>query len=132
MRLAAIRLAALVVAAIVAAGCLLQPAGGASVRLENATTVPVAIHVDGAWVGTYPAGAVVDIPVSPSATAVVVEARTANGAVLVRYAADADQLTGGGGGSSSAEFPCGSVRLSSGAGDLPTLTPPDGSAGACP
>lgn len=31
------------------------PSGGAMVGMVNATTIPVAVHVNGTWVGTFPA-----------------------------------------------------------------------------
>ena len=31
------------------------PSGGATIGMVNATTIPVALHVNGTWVGTFPA-----------------------------------------------------------------------------
>jgi len=54
------RFRAVLVAAALVAGCESfgagpVPSGAATVAMVNATSVPVAIHVNGVWVGTYPA-----------------------------------------------------------------------------
>ena len=52
-------LLAAVLAAALAAGCgfAAPPPDGPGLHIANATSVPVAVHVNGEWVGTYPAWA---------------------------------------------------------------------------
>ena len=43
-------------ALVLIAGCgSAVPSGAATVGMVNATSVPIAVHVNGAWIGTYPA-----------------------------------------------------------------------------
>jgi hypothetical protein len=50
---------AVLAAALLTGGCTSLvgpvPSDGASIGMVNATTVPVAVHVNGTWVGTFPA-----------------------------------------------------------------------------
>ena len=71
--------------ALTALGCMpvasLAPAD--KIQLTNATTTAVAVHVNGGWAGTYPAGAVTDVPiVGHGGPPFVIEVRSPSGAVL--------------------------------------------------
>ena len=80
------RLAAVIsVLALAVLGCMpvasLAPAD--KIQLTNATTTAVAVHVNGGWAGTYPAGAVTDVPiVGHGGPPFVIEVRSPSGAVL--------------------------------------------------
>ena len=120
----------LVAAVIATVAACSTPASGRAVRLENATTVPVAVHLNDAWVGTYPAGATVDVPIGQSAIPVVIEARSPSGAVLASLTATESDIDPGGVG--EWVLPCGAIRLSLGPSDQQPLATPEVNAGACP
>jgi hypothetical protein len=97
-------------------------------RLENLTDTALAIHVNGTWVGTYPAGAVRDVPVAAEMPAGI-EVVTPSGAVLVEWSFD--ERAASSGDVSVSEVPCGTIRLSVGPAELPALDPPP-PLGPCP
>jgi hypothetical protein len=115
-----------VIVAGVLAGCL--PAAGSEMRLENATDVPVAIHVDGSWVGTYPPEANRTVPI-PGTPPHRIELFTASGARLVDWGFDT--AGAGGGATTTVDLPCGVIRLSVGPVDVPSLGPSTASPGPC-
>jgi hypothetical protein len=120
-------LVAVVIATVTACG---TAGSGAVVRLENATTVPVAIHLNDAWVGTYAAGAVVDVPIGQAVIPVVIEARSPSGAVLASLtAAESDIAEARGVG--EWVLPCGAIRLSLSTTDQEPIATPEALA-ACP
>jgi hypothetical protein len=96
------------------------PGETTTVVLENSTDVPVAIHVDGSWVGTYPAATARDIQVAgqPPHT---VEVFTPSGARLAAWTYTSELARDGG--MSTSEVPCGIIRLSVGRIELPALGP---------
>jgi hypothetical protein len=129
---------------VLAAGLLTGCAFGAAssdipVTIENDTSVPVGLYVDGAWVGTYAPGAHVAVPLPvrdrfPAA----VELRSPSGAVLVSLTLsehqDAAAEAGGYGGGESQGLPCGTLTLLVGRLDPgEALAPPASvSPGTCP
>lgn len=125
-----VRSRALVAGAMLA--CVLAacaPAATTEMQLENLTDVPVAVHVDGAWVGTYPADTSRSVPV-PGSAPHLVEIFTGSGARLVEWGfGDADVA---GGGVSTTEVPCGVIRLSVGRVELPALAPRTEPGAPCP
>ena len=56
--------AALLLYAMTLAGCALPMGGEVRVHIENQTDAPVAVYVNGGWVGTYPAGTATSAPVA--------------------------------------------------------------------
>lgn len=126
------RAATLVMAAMVATACSVLPSGGPVARLENGTTVAVAVHMNDAWVGTYPPGAVVDVPIGSAEAPVVIEARSPSGAVLVSFTATEDDIAGTSGGAGEAVLPCGAIRLSVSAMELDPMHTPEVPPGPCP
>jgi len=129
-------IAAALVAAAAVAACGVAPAGGPTVRLDNGTTVPIAIHVNDRWVGTYPAGAVVDVPVPVQGGDYLIEARTPSSASLVSLLGTSSRVEGASDGrlpmSSWADVGCGRVVLSIGPADLTILPDPPEPSGPCP
>ena len=125
---------AVALASIGLTGC--SPTGGPTVRLENQTTVPVAIYLDDQWIGTYPAGATVDARFVVPDSEASIEARTASGAVLVSILGTAAMIEAAADGSMPisewADVPCGRVALSIGAADPVLTDPPPGPTGSCP
>jgi hypothetical protein len=125
-----VRSRALVAGAVLA--CVLAacaPAASTEMQLENLTDVPVAVHVDGTWVGTYPADTSRSVPV-PGPAPHLVEIFTGSGARLVEWGfGDADVA---GGGVSTTEVPCGVIRLSVGRIELPAMDASAPRIGTCP
>jgi hypothetical protein len=126
--------------ALVVAGCLPVAAAEDRVQLRNETTTPVAVHVNGGWVGTYPAGAVVDVPiVGHGGPPFAVEVRSPSGALLTSVTLTAeDRRTVADGStsmSSGGDVGCGWIEISYG-GSMPPepnvggARPP--AAGVCP
>ncbi len=80
-------LAAIVVAVVALAGC--TTADSVPITLQNATTVPVGLYVNGDWRGTYPAGADTTVAVAHAAPGPwTVELRSPTDAVLLRLRAN--------------------------------------------
>jgi hypothetical protein len=121
----------LVAAAIATLVACATPPSGPAVRLENATTVPVAIHLNDAWVGTYPAGAIADVPIGQASIPVVIEARSPSGAVLASLTAAASDIADARG---VAEWvlPCGAIRLSLSTAQEEPIATPEPAADTCP
>jgi hypothetical protein len=117
-----------VIAMVAACGA---PGSGSAVRLENATTVPVAVHLNDAWVGTYPAGAIADVPIGQASIPVVIEARSPSGAVLASLTAAASDMADARG---VAEWvlPCGAIRLSLSTAQQEPIATPEPAADTCP
>ena len=97
---------ALLVVTLAAAvlGCVpvasLTPAD--TIQLTNATTTAVAVHVNGGWAGTYPAGAVTDVPiVGHGGPPFTIEVRSPSGAILSSVTFSADDARGVAAGSGS-------------------------------
>jgi hypothetical protein len=116
-----------VIAMVAACGA---PGSGSAVRLENATTVPVAVHLNDAWVGTYPAGAIVDVPIGQAALPIVIEARSPSGAVLASLTASESDIADARG-VGEWVLPCGAIRLSLSMADQEPIPTPAALA-ACP
>lgn len=113
---------------LAAAGCTSLAGPTTPMSLENLTDVAVAIHADGAWIGTYEPGANRTVPV-PGEPPVGIEVISPSGAVLAEWSFDATQAVEGG--VSTTEVPCGVVRLSVGRIELPAIDPVIGAA-PCP
>ena len=56
--------AGLLLCAMTLVGCGLPFGGDVRVHIENGTDAPVAVYVNGGWVGTYPAGARTSAPIA--------------------------------------------------------------------
>lgn len=121
--------AGLVVAsALIAGACTAITGPTTPMFLENLTDIPVAVHAEGAWIGTYEAGTRRSVPV-PGEPPVGIELFSPSGAQLVEWAFDAIQADAGG--VSTSEVPCGVIRLSVGRIELPAIDQPP-PMGPCP
>lgn len=109
LRLASVCLSALT---MITAGCGVT---GSRAHLRNLTDTPVAVHVNGAWVGTYPPGAIADVPIGGEAATYSIEVLSPSGSRLASIALSADQLDEVEGGTMSlganADVPCGTVAI---------------------
>ena len=128
-------LIAVVLAASVAiAGC--QGAPTAHARLENRTDVPLAVHINGGWVGTYPAGATAEVPIRDGGAPYRIEARSGSGAVLSALDVTADDAQRVRAGTRSltatSDTPCGIVRLTFGGAAVEPMPVSTSSPGPCP
>jgi hypothetical protein len=130
---------ATLVAAILAtsaaiAGC--QGAPAAHATLENRTDVPLAVHVNGGWVGTYPAGATAEVPIRDGGAPYRIEARSASGAVLSALDVTVDDAqrvrTGTRSLSATSDTPCGMIRLTFGDAAVQPMPVPTSAPGPCP
>ena len=54
--------AALLLGALALVGCMAAAAGEVRIHIDNQTDAPVAVYVNGGWVGTYPADATSSAP----------------------------------------------------------------------
>jgi hypothetical protein len=92
------RLVLLVALAVLGAACAPRPlpTGPNVIGIANGTSVPVAMHVDGAWVGTYPAWAesAAAIPLLPGGPAIRVEFRTPDDEFVAGMVVDPDAPSG--------------------------------------
>jgi hypothetical protein len=106
-----------VLAVALLASCA-QPArtSATAVRIENDADVPVGLYIGGTWLGTYPAGASVVVPLpSELRLPTMVELLAPSGAVMLDVTLDerqvADAARGGYGTSRSIPVACGVVTL---------------------
>jgi hypothetical protein len=112
-----------IAAALVMTACQAIPGPGPIILLRNETTTAVAIHVDGRWVGTYPAGVIIDVPVGPHGEPPVrIEARSPGGTTLIELTANASDLAGTTGTGAVAGLPCGRIELAVGLDAQPPET----------
>ncbi len=126
--------AVLVAASMAVASC--QGAPAAHVVLENRTDIPLAVHVNGGWVGTYPAGATVEVPIRDGSPPYRIEARSGSGAVLSALDASVDDaqrvLAGTRSLSATSDMPCGIIRLTFGDAAVEPMPVPTSAPGECP
>ena len=132
-RRVAARLGALAFVASALGACGAGP--GPQLHLDNQTDVPVAIHVNDTWVGTYPAGARMAIRLPAQTGAYDVEARSPSGAVLTSLIGSAALVEAAAAGEQALtawnEVPCGVVALAIGP-VAPSVPAPDRAARALP
>lgn len=118
---------------VAAAACAGAPE--AHLRLENGTDIPLAVHVNDAWVGTYEAGRTVDVPIRAEAPWRI-EALSDSGAVLSALDASADDaarvIDGTRSLSATSDTPCGMIRITVGDAAEEPMPAPTSSAGPCP
>lgn len=132
-------LAVLAVASVVGvAACATVLAPADRIGLENRTSTPVSVEVNGSWVGTYAAGDVVIVPITghggpPYSLAI----RSPSGALLVEQTISAqsrqDVIAGTTRESLGYGVPCGWIQISYGVEVTPTSgLPPQDPTGPCP
>jgi hypothetical protein len=109
-------------AMLVLAGCdglsIFGSGLGTAMVLENRTDAPVAVHADGAWIGTYPAMTDQTVRI-PGDLPIEVSLVGARDVALLRWTLGPEQAETGG--SAVFEGPCGIVRVSAGRIELPAL-----------
>lgn len=117
------------VVAVLAIGC--SPSGGPAdrIRLTNQTNIAVAVHVNGGWAGTYPPGAVADVPIrGHGGPPFRVEVRSPSGASLAELTISASDVTvvadGSTAMSTGSGVPCGWIELAY--GEVPDQGPVGG------
>jgi hypothetical protein len=117
--------------------CSLVPVSGPTFRVDNGSNTPAAIHVNGAWSGTYAPGASGDVALSgrgapPYGITVV----SPNGTVLMELTLTAEDLraaeAGDGGIRVGSDLPCGTVRLSFAFGPPEAIEPVPAGLPPCP
>lgn len=133
------RAAGLVAAAVLAltiAACDAIPSSTPApvVHLQNQTDIPVAIHVNDAWVGTYPAGASTEVTIPVQEREYRIEARSPSGTTLITLLGPASMVN-----AAQAQeqvfdawedVPCGRIALS--VGTPPDRPAPEAPTGPCP
>lgn len=124
---------AAVIAVLAVIACQATPS--AHVVLENATGIPLAAHVNGAWVGTYPAGATAEVPI-PGAAPYRIDVRSKSGAALTALDISADDVMQVQAGRRSlratADTPCGMIRLTFGDAAVELMPVSTSEPGPCP
>jgi hypothetical protein len=119
------------------AACALLPASGDRIGLGNRTNIPVAVHVNGAWVGTYAPGAFTDVAIGGhGGPPYVVEVRSPTGGLLAGITISAQEAHDGAAGNmtmgSTAVLSCGAINLSYGSpAEMPQVDPAQ-ITGPCP
>lgn len=119
--------------ALVLLGCVSDLGGEVRVHIDNQTEDPVAVYVNGGWLGTYPAGASTSAPIGghggPPYTVVSEDPR---GAVITSTQVATDDAAAVADGATimetSAEVGCGYVRVviaTRAAYDATSFTDPD-------
>jgi len=128
--------AALLLCALTLAGCALPMGGELRVHIENQTDAPVAVYVNGGWVGTYPPGTETSAPIAGhGGPPYTVAAEDPGGALLTSVVVSANDAASIAGGSTMMEtsvgVECGYVRIviaTPASYDATSITEPD----ACP
>ena len=122
------------ITAVAVAGCQDAPSGHAVI--ENATDIPLAVHVNGTWVGTYPAGATAEVPIRTGDGPFLLEARSDSGATLSALDVTADDVMAVGDGTRSlratSDTPCGMIRLTFGDAAVEPMPAATSEPGPCP
>lgn len=109
-----------------------------TIALENRTSTPVSVNVNGGWAGTYAAGAVANVPITGhGGPPFDIEIRSPSGAVLTSMtfsAADAQAVAAGSSNQSGGgAVPCGWIQVSYGIRVAPSAgVPPQDPSGPCP
>ena len=106
------------------------------VQLENGTDTPLAVHANGSWLGTYPAGAVADVPIGAEGPPWSIDVKSASGAILATLEIAADDMQPADAGTRSlrttADTPCGVVRLTFGDATMEPMPVSTSLPGPCP
>ncbi len=136
-RLRCLSLASGLVAMFLVAGCSLLSAPGERVGLGNLTNIPVAVHVNGAWVGTYAPGTVSDVAIGGhGGPPFVIEVRSPTGGVLAGITISAQEAQAAAVGDvsigSTVGVPCGTIHLSYGSPAQMPQADPAAAGGHCP
>lgn len=127
-----------IVASVVIAGCAPSDRPEDRIALENRTTTPVTVDVNGGWAGTYDAGAVANVPITGhGGPPYHIEVRSPSGALLTEItfsAADAQGVASGSTrGSTGGSVPCGWIQISYGIQVVPSAgVPAQDPTGPCP
>lgn len=108
--------AGLLLCAVTLGGCVFPIGGDVRVHIDNQTDAPVAVYVNGGWVGTYPAGTTTSAPIAghggPPYTVV---SEGPGGAVLTTTQVATDEAASIASGSTLSESSlgvgCGHVRI---------------------
>ena len=108
--------AVLLVCAMTLAGCALPMGGEVRVHIENQTDEPVAVYVNGGWVGTYPAATATSAPIGGhGGPPYTVAAEDLDGALLTSVVVSANDASSIASGSTAIEasvgVDCGHVRI---------------------
>lgn len=83
MTMAGRDLAAAALLVVTLAACQPSAGLGSTIALENRTSTPVAVEINGTWAGTYPAGAVANVPIAGHGSPPYrVEVRSPSGTLL--------------------------------------------------
>ena len=121
--------------AVAVAGCgLIQ--SSQRIGMDNGTDIPIQLHVNGAWVGTYAPGATADAPLGGhGGPSYAIQLLSPSGAVLGSWDVTAEEMElideDGEGISWDVAAPCGSIHLWIGDKVGPT-TDPSPSYAPCP
>lgn len=105
--------------ALAVTGCGLLPGSGPTVRLENMSSSPAAVDVNGTWVGTYAGGTSADVYLGGyGQPPFIVTVRLPNGEIVAQLDITAADVESGSNLAGStwgrADLPCGTIRLSYG------------------
>ena len=92
MRVAGIAAAAAFVGLVVVACAAPATADEIRIHVQNQTTIPVGVYVDGDWRGTDEPGATIVVPLGDGVPPIRVEARSPSGATLVTLEAPAGPI----------------------------------------
>ena len=108
-----------VLGSLALASCGLIPGTGPTVHLDNVTNTPLAVHVQGGWVGTYAPGSSVDVRLAGHGDPpYMVTVHSPSGQILLQMEVTAEDLKMAadhrGGSSGSSEGECGTITLSVG------------------
>jgi hypothetical protein len=123
------RLVVGVLAVLIAAGCSFLSNPNERVGLGNRTDIPVAVHVNGAWVGTYAPGALTEVAIGGhGGPPYVVEVRSPTGNLLASITISAQEAQEAAAGEMSmgttAGLPCGAIHLTYGSpAEMPQADP---------
>lgn len=133
MRVRALGVALGLAALLLLAGCSRTVP---QVQLENGTGIPLAVHVNGSWLGTYPAGAVVDVPIGADGPPWSIDVKSGSGAVLGTLEISADDMQRADAGTRSlratTDTPCGVFRLTFGDAAVEPMPVSTALPGPCP
>ena len=125
-----------VVLGLAVAACQAVPTEAPVVHLHNETNTPLAIHVNDAWVGTYPPGAVSEVPIPVQEREYRIVARSPTGTelltllgppTLVDAAQAGDQVF-----DAWTDLRCGRITMSVGRPADIDRPPPNPPVGTCP
>jgi hypothetical protein len=123
---------AAVLAAAIVAACSGPTVPEPTVWFENGTNTPMAVHLNGGWIGTYGPGTASDVHLRGANAPYRVTIHAPSGSSVLELELSAEEVATRAANLVGTGLPCGTLRLSFGLPHEPSLDPVGAGTRPCP